>query len=71
MAEKGAVRAYLGVPLYRPRVAFFDFSSCEGCQLQLLNNEAHLVDFLSLVEVVNFREGMTVTAFHFTMKKSK
>lgn len=50
---------YLGVKLPRPRVAFFELSSCEGCQLQLLNNEATLLDFLSLVEVVRFREGMT------------
>ena len=52
-------RTYLGVGVARPRVAFFELSSCEGCQLQLLNNEASLLDFLSLVEVVNFREGMT------------
>jgi len=41
---------YLGVELARPRVAFFELSSCEGCQLHLLNNEATLLDFLSLVE---------------------
>ncbi len=58
MAES-RTRTYLGVPLYRPRVAFFEFSSCEGCQLQILNNESTLLDFLSLVEVVNFREAMT------------
>jgi len=52
-------RTYLGVELYKPRVAFFDFSSCEGCQLQILNNEDTLLDFLSLVEVVNFREAMS------------
>ena len=52
-------RTYLGVELYKPRVAFFDFSSCEGCQLQIVNNEETLLDFLSLVEVVNFREAMT------------
>ena len=52
-------RTYLGVPLYRPKVAFFDFTSCEGCQLQIINNEGSLLDFLSLVEVVNFREAMT------------
>jgi len=52
-------RTYMGVPLLRPRVAFFDFTSCEGCQLQVLNNEGSLPDFLSLVEVVNFREAMT------------
>ena len=52
-------RTYLGVPAPRPRVAFFELSSCEGCQLQLLNNEATLLEFLSLFEIVRFREGMT------------
>lgn len=51
--------SYLGVALPRPRVAFFELTSCEGCQLQILNNEATLLDFLSLVEVVTFREAMT------------
>jgi len=53
------VKTYLGIPLYRPKVAFFDFSSCEGCQLQILNDEATLLDFISLIEIVNFREAMT------------
>ncbi len=57
MVEEGL--SYLGVPLAKPRVAFFEFTACEGCQLQILNNEATLLDFLSLVEIVNFREGMT------------
>ena len=52
-------RNYLGVPIARPNVAFFELSSCEGCQLQLVNNEASLLDFLSLVNVVAFREAMT------------
>ena len=52
-------RAYLGVPAPRTKVAFFELTSCEGCQLQLLNNEATLLDFLSLFEIVRFREGMT------------
>ena len=47
---------YLGIPVKKIKVAFFDFTSCEGCQLQLLNNEEHLPDFLSLIEIVNFRE---------------
>ena len=51
--------SYLGVPLMRPRVAFFELTSCEGCQLQIVNKEATLVDFLSLIEVVSFREAMT------------
>jgi len=52
-------RTYLGMPVARPAVAFFELSSCEGCQLQLVNNEATLLPFLSLVRVVNFREAMT------------
>jgi len=52
-------RTYLGVPAPRPKVAFFELTSCEGCQLQLLNNEATLLEFLSLFEIVRFREGMT------------
>lgn len=52
-------RTLLGVEVARPKVAFFELSSCEGCQLQLLNNEASLLDFLALVEVVRFREGMS------------
>lgn len=50
---------FLGIPVAKPRVAFFELSSCEGCQLQILNNEATLLDFLSLVQIVNFREAMT------------
>jgi len=50
---------YLGIPLEKPRVAFFELSSCEGCQLQIFNNEATLLDFLALVQIVNFREAMT------------
>ncbi len=56
------VRTYLGIPVARPKVAFFELSSCEGCQLQMVNNEATLLDFLSLVEVVAFREAMTERA---------
>ncbi len=55
-------KTYLGVPVARPDVAFFELSSCEGCQLQIVNNEATLLDFLSLVNVVAFREAMTEKA---------
>ena len=47
---------YLGIELIKPRIGVFDFTSCEGCELQLANKEDTLVDFLSLLEVVNFRE---------------
>lgn len=59
MSDSESSRTYLGVPLFLPKVAFFELSSCEGCQLQIVNNESTLIDFLSLVEVVNFREAMT------------
>ncbi len=44
----------------KPRVAFFDFTSCEGCQLDVLNLDAGpLLDLLAGVDIVNFREAMT------------
>jgi len=42
----------------KPRVAFFDFSSCEGCQLQIANLEEAVIDVVKLVDVVSFREVM-------------
>lgn len=47
---------YLGIEPNRPRVAVFDFTGCEGCELQLANKEETLVDFLESIEVVDFRE---------------
>jgi sulfhydrogenase subunit delta len=47
---------YLGIEPQKVRVGVFDFTGCEGCELQLSNNEDSLLDFLSLLEVVNFRE---------------
>ena len=44
----------------KPKVAFFDFTGCEGCQLDALNLDGE--EFLSLlnaVDIVNFREVMT------------
>lgn len=48
---------YQSLEIKKPRVAVFDFTGCEGCELQLLNREENLIDFLSLMEVVNFREA--------------
>ncbi|HID72158.1 MAG TPA: hypothetical protein EYP29_05400 [Thermoplasmata archaeon] len=42
----------------KPRVAFFDFSSCEGCQLQVANLEEDIIDLSKIVEIVSFREVM-------------
>lgn len=43
----------------KPRVAFFDFTCCEGCQLQMANFGETLLDILNLVDVVTFREVMS------------
>lgn len=48
---------YLGIEPRKPKIAVFDFTSCEGCALQLINKEETLPDFLKAVEIVNFREA--------------
>ena len=47
---------YLGIDPQKVRIGVFDFTGCEGCELQLANKEESLLDFLSLLEIVNFRE---------------
>ncbi|MEI7836928.1 MAG: NADH:ubiquinone oxidoreductase [Planctomycetota bacterium] len=42
----------------KPRVAFHDFTSCEGCQLQVLNCEDEILAILGAVDIVNFREAI-------------
>ncbi len=42
----------------KPKVAFFEFTGCEGCQLTVLNLEERLLDLVELVDVVAFREAM-------------
>ena len=46
----------------KPKVAFFDFASCEGCQLAILNCEDILLDILNLINLVEFREAISETA---------
>jgi coenzyme F420-reducing hydrogenase gamma subunit len=43
----------------KKRVAFFDFSCCEGCQLQVANMGETLLDVLELMDIVEFREVMS------------
>ncbi len=44
----------------KPKVAFFDFTSCEGCQLEALNLDGpELLGLLGAVDIVNFREAKT------------
>jgi coenzyme F420-reducing hydrogenase gamma subunit len=47
---------YLGIKPRRPRIGVFDFTGCEGCELQLANKESTLPAFLDAIEVVSFRE---------------
>ncbi|MCF7824078.1 MAG: NADH:ubiquinone oxidoreductase [Candidatus Marinimicrobia bacterium] len=49
----------------KPQVAFFDFTSCEGCQLNKLNLENDLLDILKHVDIVEFREAMDDKADHY------
>ncbi len=42
----------------KPKVAVFDFTSCEGCELQILNCEEEIPDFVAALEFVTFREAM-------------
>jgi len=43
----------------KPKVAFFSFTGCEGCQLVVLEREPVLIDLLSAIDVVSFREAIT------------
>ena len=43
----------------KPRLAFFSFTCCEGCQLMVLNCEDEFPDLVKLVDIVNFREAMS------------
>jgi coenzyme F420-reducing hydrogenase gamma subunit len=43
----------------RPRVAVFDLTCCEGCELQILNCEEELPDLVAALDIVEFREAMT------------
>jgi sulfhydrogenase subunit delta len=48
---------HLNIEQKRPKIAVFDFTGCEGCELQLTNKEETLGPFLSAVEIVSFREA--------------
>ena len=43
----------------KPRIAIFGFACCEGCQLQILNMEEELLDLVSVVNPVEWREAMS------------
>jgi coenzyme F420-reducing hydrogenase gamma subunit len=43
----------------KPKVAFFDFTSCEGCQLTVVDSLQTHLDLLDAVEIVQFREAIS------------
>jgi len=46
----------------KPKVAFFDFASCEGCQIEFTNyGDAAILELLEHIDIVEFREAMTET----------
>lgn len=47
---------YLGIKPKKPNIAVFDFTCCEGCELQFVNKEETLVSFLQAINIINFRE---------------
>jgi sulfhydrogenase subunit delta len=41
----------------KPKVAFFDFTSCEGCQLTVVDSLQYHPELLEVVDIVEFREA--------------
>ena len=46
-------------PAAKPKIALFDFTSCEGCQLTIVDSLQTHPELLDVVEIVQFREAMT------------
>lgn len=42
------------------KIAIFDFTDCEGCEVQIINLKEKLLNFLDACEVVNWRLGQTL-----------
>ncbi len=43
----------------KPTIAFFDFTSCEGCQLTVIDSLQTHPELLDMVDIVEFREAMS------------
>lgn len=46
----------------KPKIAFFDFTGCEGCQLTVIDALQTNLELLETVEIVQFREAMSEKA---------
>lgn len=46
----------------KPKVAFFEFADCEGCQLEVLNLGPDLLALSKVIDIVTFREIMSENA---------
>ncbi len=46
----------------KPRVGMFAFTCCEGCGLAVIECENELLDVLSLIDLVEWREGLSEKA---------
>jgi sulfhydrogenase subunit delta len=42
----------------KPKIGVFSFTSCEGCQLTILNLEDEILALLGHLDIVNFREAI-------------
>lgn len=45
-------------PVIRPKIAFFDFTGCEGCQLTVIDSLQRDSTLFGAVDIVNFREAI-------------
>ena len=54
----------------KPKLAVFDFACCEGCQLQIVNMEEEILDLLSVVDPVEWREAMSDQSTHYPIAGS-
>jgi len=43
----------------KPKVGVFGLTGCGGCQLEILNLEDQLIDFISAVDIVHFTEAIS------------
>lgn len=43
----------------KPKIAFFDFACCEGCQLQVANMGEDVLNILAAFDIVEWREVMS------------